>query len=96
MEKNEIILQLKALGFEFNDRGGSVSTVYHIKELDTFSVYILISNKVRVLIETSGKGTYFILLKEINFTFKESNISQIVKEFNLLVKACEEFNKILL
>ena len=94
MRKEEIIYELRKKGFKsWKKKSGSVNTHFHNQDINGYMVYIYLSNKVRVFVETCGDGSYFITMEEKSFSFKElKNCNEIENYFNKLKGALILFN----
>jgi len=89
--KQKLMDTLKKMGFDLKIKVDTVETYYHLKQIGILKVYILLNNKVNVLIETSGSGTYYITLAKKEWKYSEVSIRVVMRQFQTYVKACERF-----
>ena len=94
--KENLIKQLKDLGFKSWKKRGE-STLHYSQKCGQFTVFIYLSNQIKVFIETCGEGTYYIKVKENSYSYKDlgSKIHtwELVKLFQQKVTACEFMNR---
>ena len=93
--KKELIKQLKAKGLTKWEKTGT-STRYTFKEMGRLKVFLYLSNKIRIFIETSGEGSYFIKMQENSYSFKDLGNTiqawELERLFKQKVIACEFMN----
>lgn len=90
MKTEEILVQLSNRGFETKKDVNTKNCHYHVKKIGIFSVYIYISTKFRVIIETAGKGKYYIILSEVTFN-KSEDLDVVIEQFKKYSDAVEQF-----
>ena len=74
---------------KFKKMNDSVDSWIYTEDHEIVKLHIILSNKVRVLLETSGKGNYYIVLHESNFTFEDVLLGTIVnlyEQYYLMAK----------
>jgi len=91
MNKQEIISSLKVLDFEFKDRVGFEDTQYYMEEIGIFKVYIYLSYKVRIIVETRGTSSRYIFLSEKAFIYKDATLTDILTQFKRFKDACTAY-----
>lgn len=94
MTKQEIKDYLTSQGYKGWKNQGEI--YFMSQAVGECRVYFYLSNKLRIFIETAGTGTYYIKLKEINFSFKTTDkviLDSAIKSFKERVKVCEIMNR---
>lgn len=91
--KNKALLMdsLERMGFNLKLQKDSKETYYHKKEVGKLKVYIVLSNQARVIIETSGVGTHYIILAKKEYKYSEVTVRTLLRQFQTYLKGCERF-----
>jgi len=96
--KADLIKNLKNIGLKkWHDKDATTKYTFEVVNND-YTVYIYLSNQIRIFIETSGSGSYYIKIAEFSIGFKEFEEKmqpwELVKLFQYRVQVAEKLTKI--
>ena len=79
---------------EFKDKGYNIIGDQIVEYREIFTILIYLSRQARVVIETSGCGSYYIKLQDYTASYSDTSVDELIRVFNVYIKQCENFLKI--